>query len=85
MTSAMSTTVWGIILQSLGHAVCVDGAHAVGAVPLTIPSLGVHYYTSNLHKWACCPKSAAFLWVAASEQPTMAPLVTSHGYKRVRA
>ena len=67
-----------------GCAVCVDGAHAVGAVPLDVPSLGVQYYTSNLHKWACCPKSAAFLWVAASEQPTMVPLVTSHGYKRVR-
>ena len=77
-------STWMISLQSLDCAVCVDGAHAVGAVPLNIGALDVQFYTSNLHKWACCPKSAAFLWVAASEQPSMVPLVTSHGYKRVR-
>ena len=60
-----------------------DGAHAVGAIPLDIPSLGVQYYTSNLHKWGCCPKSAAFLWVHKELQSSVVPLVTSHGYKTV--
>ncbi|KAL4444111.1 hypothetical protein ABPG75_011848 [Micractinium tetrahymenae] len=63
-----------------GAAVLVDGAHAVGAVPLDIPALGCDYYTSNLHKWACTPKGAAFLWAARSRQCDLLPLVTSHGY-----
>ena len=70
------------ILNAL--AVLVDGAHAVGAVPLDVPSLGVQYYTSNLHKWACTPKGAAFLWVERSQQAAISPLVTSHGYAKVR-
>ena len=62
----------------------IDGAHAVGAMPLSVPSLGGHFYTSNLHKWHCTAKPSAFLWVAPSEQQHMVPLVTSHGYGLVR-
>ncbi|MEW5313357.1 MAG: hypothetical protein WDW38_004930 [Sanguina aurantia] len=61
--------------------VLVDGAHAACSLPvLDIPALGVHYYTSNLHKWACCPKGTAFLWVHPCAQQGLLPLVTSHGY-----
>ena len=56
----------------------------MGAMPLNIPSLGAHFYTSNLHKWHCTAKPSAFLWVATSEQQHMVPLVTSHGYGLVR-
>ena len=52
----------------------------MGAMPLSVPSLGGHFYTSNLHKWHCTAKPSAFLWVAPSEQQHMVPLVTSHGY-----
>ena len=62
----------------------IDGAHAVGAMPLNVPSLGGHFYTSNLHKWHCTAKASAFLWVAPSKQQHMVPLVTSHGYGLVR-
>lgn len=31
-----------------GAASLVDGAHAVGAVPLGVAALGCDYYTSNL-------------------------------------
>ncbi|CAL8469935.1 g9477 [Coccomyxa elongata] len=68
------------LCKAVGAKVLVDGAHAVGARSLDVPSLGAHYYTSNLHKWLCTPKGSAFLWVTPTEQPHTLPLVTSHGY-----
>lgn len=68
-----------------GGTVLLDGAHAVGAVPLSVDTLGADYYTSNLHKWACSPKGAAFLWVHPAHHRSLKPLVTSHGYGLVSA
>ncbi|KAJ9521145.1 hypothetical protein QJQ45_022843 [Haematococcus lacustris] len=69
------------VCRQMGARVLLDGAHAFGSVPdLDVPSLGVDYYTSNLHKWGCCPKGAAFLWAHPRVQSGLLPLVTSHGY-----
>lgn len=68
-----------------GAASLVDGAHAVGALPLRIPELGCDYYTSNAHKWLCSGKGVAFLWAAQERQAGLLPLVTSHGHGLVRA
>ena len=59
--------------------VLVDGAHAPGVLPLDIPSLGVDWYTANLHKWACAPRSCGFLWVHPSRQAGLHPPVISWG------
>jgi isopenicillin-N epimerase len=46
-----------------GILTAVDGAHAVGALPLEIPALGVDFYGGNLHKWFMGPTGTAFGWV----------------------
>lgn len=66
--------------RAKGVAVLVDGAHAPGAIPLDIPSLGVDWYVGNLHKWCWSPRSCAILWVDPNRQATVKPLSISWGY-----
>jgi isopenicillin-N epimerase len=62
-----------------GALVLVDGAHAPGMLALDVPKLGVDFYTGNLHKWACAPRSCAFLWAAPAHQASLHPPVVSWG------
>jgi isopenicillin-N epimerase len=65
--------------RALGVPVLVDGAHAPGAIALDIPSLGVDWYTGNLHKWAWSPRSSGILWVAPARQGELHAPVISWG------
>ena len=67
-------------LRARGVAVLVDGAHALGALPVDIPGLGVDFYTGNLHKWAMAPRPSAILWASPSRQAELHPTVISWGY-----
>lgn len=66
--------------RARGVPVLADGAHAPGALWLDIPSLGVTWYTGNLHKWAWAPWSSAFLWAAPEYQTELHPPVISWGF-----
>jgi isopenicillin-N epimerase len=66
-------------LKERGVPLLVDGAHAPGAIPVDIPSLGVDWYVANLHKWAWAPRSTGILWTRPERQADIHPAVISWG------
>ncbi len=58
----------------------IDGAHALGQVPLDLNRLGADFYFANGHKWLCSPKGSAFLYARRQRQPLLEPLVVSWGW-----
>jgi selenocysteine lyase/cysteine desulfurase len=66
------TTATGTILpvkqicamaRAKGILTTVDGAHAVGQIPLDLHDLGADFYTSSPHKWLMSPKGTGLLYV----------------------
>lgn len=65
-------------LRETGALVLVDGAHAVGQIPLDLRSLEVDWYVSNMHKWLFAPKGSAFLYASRDVAARTRPNVVSH-------
>jgi isopenicillin-N epimerase len=65
-------------LRKRNVRVLVDGAHAIGHLPLDMPALQAHWYVSNLHKWLFAPKGTAFLYASDEAAAMTGPNVVSH-------
>jgi selenocysteine lyase/cysteine desulfurase len=57
----------------------IDGAHALGALPVDLTSLGADFFAGNCHKHFAGSKGTAFLYVARKWQTVIRPLCASHG------
>lgn len=61
--------------QKRGIFLVVDGAHAIGALPLDFSKFkNVSAYTGNLHKWMMAPKGTGFGWLNPEWQSQLQPL-----------
>ncbi|CAG5131450.1 unnamed protein product [Candidula unifasciata] len=49
------------ICHKHGAVVVIDGAHAIGQIPLNMQTIGADVYISNLHKWCFAPRGVAFM------------------------
>jgi isopenicillin-N epimerase len=63
-----------------GILTIIDGAHALGQIPVDLSNLGCDFYSSNAHKWTQSPKGSAFLYARRYVQHLVEPLVVSWGY-----
>jgi isopenicillin-N epimerase len=66
------TTVTGVVLPAKelcklarkhGVLTHIDGAHAIGQIPLDLHGLGCDSYATSPHKWLCAPKGTGTLYV----------------------
>eukprot|EP00949_MAST-11_sp_MAST-11-sp1_P003205 g3205.t1 len=60
-----------------GVLVLIDGAHALGQIPLNMKELDPDFYVCNGHKWLYSPKGTALLYVKKSVQHLVEPTTIS--------
>jgi len=57
--------------------VMIDGAHALGHVPVNMQKTDAEFWFGNAHKWLYSPKGSAILWVKKEMQSRVFPTTLS--------
>jgi len=68
------------LLKERNILVVIDGAHAIGQVPIDLTSLGVDYYITNCHKWLYAARGAAVMYVKKEHQSSIHPSSIAAAY-----
>lgn len=59
----------------------VDGAHAIGQIPLNMHHLGCDFYITSPHKWLMAPKGTGTLYVREELQERLWVNVAANGWR----
>ena len=62
--------------------VAVDGAQAVGMIPVNLRAAGVDFYATSPHKWLQAPKGLGLFFVRDELRPILQPLSVTWGQLR---
>ncbi len=62
--------------------IAVDGAQAVGMIPVNLQEMGVDFYAMSPHKWLQSPKGIGLLYLRKPVQPAVRPMWVTWGQKR---
>ena len=65
------------LAHARGALVAIDGAQAVGAIPVSVVDLGVDYYAVPGQKWLLGPEGTGALWVSPDVLERSLPSVVS--------
>ena len=66
--------------KSRGIRVCIDGPHALAAVPVNLNQLECDFYCASCHKWLCAPFGSGFLYANSRWKQAVRPVVVSWGH-----
>ncbi|MFQ5739305.1 MAG: aminotransferase class V-fold PLP-dependent enzyme [Acidobacteriota bacterium] len=62
--------------------VAVDGAQAVGMIPVNVKEMGVDFYATSAHKWIQAPKGLGLLYVRKEVRDSLRPMWVTWGQER---
>jgi len=65
-------------LKATGVPFLLDGAQALGAIPIDVGAIGCDYYAASGQKWLCGPDRSGCLYVRQDRVAELCPPVTSN-------
>ena len=59
----------------------VDGAHAIGQVPINLREMGCDFYAASPHKWLMAPKGCGLLYIRDEHLDKLWPLIGTNQWQ----